>query len=117
MKRLVACLVAVVDSITVLWFTSPAFAKHALLFAEALLWMLLPAVLTVGMVWSIFHVFAKHFLPEPYRPWVVAALVLGALPFGPKKSAFMFLAYALSCIVTAALVITLRNPDAFREEP
>jgi len=54
--------------------------------------------------------------PKRYRPWYRAALLVGCTYFAPKKSVFLWLVTTLFFVVAAAMVLTLRKPDAFREE-
>ena len=117
MKLRIAYLVAVVDSVTVLSFVSPAFAKHVFLSAVPLLALILAVMLAVGTVAFIVHGFAKLVLPERYCPWVVAALLVGATQFAPKSSFFMYVVWTVPLVVTAALILTFRKPGAYREEP
>ena len=61
-------------------------------------------------------VVAAWLLPKRFRPWYRAVLLLSATQFAPKSSFFMYLVYTVPLVLTTALVLTLRNPDAFRDE-
>ena len=54
--------------------------------------------------------------PKRYRPWYRAALLVGCTYFAPKTSALIWLVTMTSLVVAAAMVLTLRKLDAFREE-
>jgi hypothetical protein len=53
-------------------------------------------------------------LPKTHRAWVRAPLLLSCAYFAPKSSFFIWLVWASSFVVAAALVLTLRNPDSYR---
>ena len=55
---------------------------------------------------------ASWFSPKPFRPWIRAALLMG-LPYiaAPRSSVFMFLVWTVPFWLTAALIMTLRNPE------
>ena len=65
--------------------------------------LLLTAVMFVVVI-------AAWFSPKPYRPWCRAALLVIAAWFAPKS-----LVWTTPFVVTAALVLTCRKPDSYRE--
>ena len=71
---------------------------------------------TFASVVYMLVVVAAWFLPNRFRPWFRAALVASCAYFAPRSSFFMWLFWTSSFVGAAALILTLRNPDEFREE-
>ena len=52
------------------------------------------------------------FLPDRYRPWIVAALLVGATGLLPRSSFVPYVVAMTILVVIAALVLTWRTPDS-----
>lgn len=61
-------------------------------------------------------VVAAWCLPKRFRPWYRAALLVSAAAYMPGSTFFVWLTWTAPLVVTAALILTCREPDAFREE-
>lgn len=70
---------------------------------------------TVASVVYLLVVVAAWFLPNRFRPWFRAAPLASCAYFAPRPSFFIWLIWTSSFVGAAALVLTLRNPDEFRE--
>ena len=70
--------------------------------------------LVAAAVFSTF-VIAAWFSPKLYRPWCRAALLVGCTFGAPRSSLFVWLVWTTAFVVTAALILTCRKPDAYRE--
>lgn len=71
---------------------------------------------TMADVLFVVLVVAARALPKQVRPWYRAILLLACTGLAPKYSLFAWLLWTSSFVLAAALVLTLRNPDAFRDE-